>query len=108
MSIRERLENLGYNRDLEVSEDEWRALRDEEHSDRRTMAFIGRIDEATFRDDRKRKSIELKDYRNRSFDSEFVAELEHFNPDKRPLSHILVDMPLWLWRNRIKNRGPKK
>lgn len=106
--LREKLEETGYNRDIEISRDLWEIALRNEHQSSRSLASVEHRAEPTYRDDRKRKSVELKDYRERNYEADFVAELEHFNPDKRPLSHLLIDMPLWLWRNRVKNRGPKK
>ena len=105
---REKLQKIGNNRDKEITKEEWEKLREEEHRDSRSLAAFEHLSEPTYRDDKETESIELKDYRNRDFEADFVAELEHFNPDKRPLSHILVDFPLWLWRNRIKNWGPRQ
>ncbi|MFB6100759.1 MAG: hypothetical protein ABEK16_05815 [Candidatus Nanohalobium sp.] len=107
--LREELLELGYNRDLEIEKRKWMNAKDsEEHEDSRSLAALEHRDEPTYRDTRERRSLELKDYRNRKYDADFVAELEHYNPDKRPLSHLIVDFPLWLWKNRIKNRGPKQ
>lgn len=107
--LQEKLLQVGYNRDLEISRDEWMRAKDKgQHSDSKTLATLEHRDEPTYRDDNEKKSVELKDYRNRKYNTDFVAELEHYNPDKRPLSHVLIDVPLWLWKNRIKNRGPKK
>lgn len=52
--------------------------------------------------------MELKDYRERKdFSSNFVAELEHFNPEYHPLLHALIDVPTWILKNRIFNKAPK-
>jgi len=103
-----KLEEVGFNRDIEIPKQEWMKIKEkEEHKDSRSLAFLEHRDEPTYRDNRKTKSIELKDYRNRKYKADFVAELEHYNPDKAPLRHILIDFPTWLWKNRIKNKGPK-
>jgi hypothetical protein len=107
--LRQKLTEIGYNRDTEIEEVEWQEEKEEkEHSDRRSLAAIEHKDEPTYRDDNKTKSVELKDYRNRKYEADFVAELEHYNPDKAPIRHILIDFPNWLWKNRIRNRGPKQ
>ena len=109
MSLREKLQGIGYNRDVEISEEKWREVREEKaHIDRKSLAFLEHRNEPTYRDDRSRKSIELKDYRNKGYEADFVAELEHYNPDSKPLGHVIIDFPLWIWKNRIKNRGPKE
>lgn len=109
MNLRKKLLEIGYNRDVEISEEKWREVREEkEHVDRRSLAFLEHRNEPTYTDDRSQESIELKDYRDRGHEANFVAELEHYNPDRKPLGHVIIDFPLWLWKNRIKNRGPKK
>jgi len=107
-TLLKKLEKAGFNRDLEISEKEWKKYREkEEHEDSRSLAALEHRDEPTYRDNKKKKSIELKDYRNRKYQANFVAELEHYNPDKAPIRHILIDFPNWLWKNRIKKQGPK-
>jgi hypothetical protein len=107
LSIKQKLKQIGYNRDLEISKDAWKSLRNEEHRDQRSLAALEGRDEPTYRDGSATESVELKDYRNRDFEADFVAELEHYNPDKKPLLHLLVDFPNWLWKNRVKNHSPK-
>ena len=107
--LRQKLMEIGYNRDTDIEEVEWQEEKGEkEHSDRRSLAAIENKDATTYRDDNKTKSVELKDYKNRKYEADFVAELEHYNPDKAPIRHILIDFPNWLWKNRIRNRGPKQ
>lgn len=106
--LMEKLLQIGYNRDLEIAREKWMKVKEkEEHRDSRTLAVLEHRDEPTYRDNRSKTSIELKDYRNRKYDADFVAELEHYNPDKKPIRHMIVDFPTWLWKNRIKNQGPK-
>jgi hypothetical protein len=109
MSLREKLLGIGYNRDVEISEGKMGKVREEkEDVDRKSLAFLEHRNEPTYRDDRSSKSIELKYYRKRGYRADFVAELEHYNPDSKPLGHVIIDFPLWIWKNRIKNRGPKE
>jgi hypothetical protein len=102
------LEKAGFNRDIEIDQETWEKAKEQCQSSRKSLATTLRIEQPVYRDGKIRKSIELKDYRKREFEADFVAELEHFNPEKRPISHIIVDFPHWLWKNRIKNRGPRK
>jgi len=109
MNLRDRLLELGYNRDLEISREEWMKVnQEEEHKGSRSLAVIEHRDEPTYRDNRKTESVELKDYINQKYEADFIAELEHYNPDKAPLRHVLIEFPTRLWKNRIKNRGPKQ
>ncbi|MFB6213822.1 MAG: hypothetical protein ABEJ07_04655 [Candidatus Nanohaloarchaea archaeon] len=102
----EKLKSAGYNRDVVISSEEWQEMLPEEHSSDLALAALEQRDEDTYRDDRKRTSVELKDYRHRDMRGEFVAELERFNPEHHPVLHLLIDFPSWLWKNRIRNRGP--
>ncbi|MFB6217458.1 MAG: hypothetical protein ABEJ72_10935 [Candidatus Aenigmatarchaeota archaeon] len=104
--LREKLGKKGLNRDVEIDKKVWDRLMESEHRSSESLAALEHRSEPTFRDNRVKRSIELKDYRWRKMQGDFVAELEHYNPEFRPLMHILVDFPLWLWRNRIKNWGP--
>jgi hypothetical protein len=107
-NLLEKLEKAGYNRDLEISEKMWRKEKEEkEHRDSRSLAALEHRNEPTYRDSKAKKSIELKDYRNRKYNADFIAELEHYNPDHHPAKHALIDFPNWLWKNRIKKQGPK-
>jgi len=97
----------GFNRDLEITKKEWKEEKKKTNTTKRSLGAVLNLDEKTYRDDKKEKSIELKDYRHKKYEADFVAELEHYNPEKAPIRHILIDFPTWLWKNRIKNKGPK-
>lgn len=104
--LQKELKQHGFNRDIEIDEDAWREVLEDEFRSSRSLAAVEHRNEPTYRDNMEKESIELKDYRNRSMEGSFVAELEHYNPEFRPLMHIIVDVPIWLWKNRIKNWGP--
>lgn len=106
MRLEAKLKDFGFNRDVEISDEEWKNCMESEHSTSLALAPIERKNEPTYRDNRARESIELKDYRQLDRPECFVAELEHFNPERHPVLHLLVDFPSWLWKNRIKNWGP--
>lgn len=109
--LEQKLGMLGYNRDVEVEKDTWLNAKawSEVSGSMLGLSTILRTNEPIFRDEKEMKSIELKDYRNRSdFENSFVAKLEHFNPEVHPILHVLVDVPTWVVRNRIMNRGPKE
>ena len=96
------LSEIGYNHDEEVDEEDFQeALQSMHETDLDLAALIGK-DEPSFRDDRPRKSLHLKDLSRLERDEDYIAELEHFNPEFHPILHVLVDFPLWLLRNRVR------
>lgn len=104
----ELLRNRGFNRDVEVEKETWEAVSQDCRSSGLAFSTFLRREEPTYRDDRSRVSIELKDYRDLEGPESFVAELERFNPEHHPLLHLLVDFPNWIWKNRIKTSGPER
>lgn len=107
----QKLNNTGYNRDIEVSEDIWLCAKEELEASKSILGLptILRISQPIFRDRKRMRSVELKDYRKRdNFDADFVAELEHFNPEKHPVLHAIIDVPIWTVKNRFLNPGPRE
>lgn len=103
------LTSIGFNRDIEVEKEKWMRAKEELELAESILALptFEPVEEPTFRDDKSFKSVELKDYSHRSdFKADYVAELEHFNPEHHLILHGLVDVPLWWLRNRLLNRGP--
>lgn len=109
--LKQKLNDSGYNRDIEINEEMWRGAKDDLEASQSILGLpsILKINQTIFRDKKRTKSIELKDYRNRKdYENEFVAELEHFNPERHPFLHSIIDVPLWALKNRVLNNGPKK
>ncbi|MFB6208949.1 MAG: hypothetical protein ABEJ56_02300 [Candidatus Nanohaloarchaea archaeon] len=104
----ERLEDIGFNRDVVIDHDEWLEERERMHETRLSLAGIEGKDEKTFRDDRFEVSLELKDCSHLDMEGDYIAELEKFNPEHHPVLHILTDFPVWFLKNRIFNRQPEK
>jgi len=106
----DKLDDVGYNRDIEISKKIWMEAKDELKTSKSILGLpsLFRVEEPIFRDTEPTKSVELKDYSSRTdFEPDYVAELEHFNPQHHKILHMLVDVPIWTLKNRLLNRGPK-
>lgn len=56
-----KLEQAGYNRDLEILEQKWKKLKEkEEHSDSRTLAALEHLEEPTYRDNKEKTASNSK------------------------------------------------
>lgn len=100
MQIQE-LDLPGYNIDTEISRQEFMERIEEMHETDLSLADFQRKNEPSYRDDRARKSLHLKDLSDLDREEKYIAELERFNPEHHPVLHLLVDFPIWLFRNRL-------
>lgn len=103
----DRLETLhGRCYDFELGEEEFERLEPELHNAWRTIVTNRHPDADSYRDDRGRRSLHVTDYRGierqDAISDIVVAHIENFNPEKHPVLHALVDLPLWFYRNRVK------
>lgn len=106
-----KLNNAGHNRDIEVSEELWLCAKEDLKASESSLGIpsLLQINEPIFRDRKRTSSVELKDYHKRdNFDSDFVAELEHFNPEHHPILHSIIDVPIWTLKNRLLNKSPQR
>lgn len=99
------LDKTGFNVDCEIPEELYEQNQDTLTETSRSIVNQAYPDAKTMRDDRSRKSLHLTDYRsiereNKVSDT-IVGHVEHFNPEKHFILHLLVDLPLWFFRNRI-------
>lgn len=101
-SLIEKLAATGYNRDTVIEEGDFSQALEEMHQTDLSLAFLEHKKEPSYRDKRARKSLHLKDLTQLDMDEDYVAELERFNPEHHPVLHLLVDFPLWFWRNRVR------
>ncbi len=99
------LENAGFNVDYEIPEELFVENKVNLRETNRSLVNNLYPNATTMRDDRKRKSLHITDYRNVGRDNKIsdviVGHLEHFNPEKHPILHALIDTPLWFVKNRI-------
>lgn len=96
------LEQVGFNRDIRIPEEIWSSVIEEMHPTDLSLASVIGKDEPSFRDGESNLSLHLKDCTGVDAEEKYIAELERYNPEKHPVRHLLVDFPLWLWRNRIR------
>ncbi|WP_414837377.1 hypothetical protein ACK3SF_03855 [Candidatus Nanosalina sp. VS9-1] len=101
----------GYSYDTAVPEELFERCRDSLEETERTRVTKYFPEASSYRDERRRKSVHLTDYRglerDRMESDLVVAHLEHFNPEYHPVLHTLIDFPLWYIRNRIIERNRK-
>lgn len=109
VELLEYLKEKGYNLDVRVPPELFEDAREDFEETGRTVVTEMYPEASSYRDDRKRSSIHLTDYRgvereNMKSDV-IVAHLEHFNPEHHPLLHTMVDSVLWFVRNRVLRRN---
>ncbi len=103
------LDQSGFSYDTEIPEE---LFEEEKHSlhltDRTTVTDIY-PDAESYRDDEKRKSVHITDFRGVDRDEMksdvIVAHLERFNPEHHPILHSLIDLPMWYYKNRIREKN---
>lgn len=99
----------GYSYDTVIPESLFEECEEElEETDRTTVTRY--FPEATsYRDNNSRKSVHLTDYRGLERDDLesdiIVAHLERFNPEHHPVLHTLIDLPVWYFKNRIREKN---
>lgn len=95
--------------DFELTLDQFKCLEPKLEETSRTRVTDRYPEAISYRDDRSRRSLHVTDYRGMeredAVSNVIVAHIENFNPEKHPLMHVLIDFPLWYWRNRIKTRN---
>lgn len=102
-------EKSGFNYDTEVPEDIFEKNKSKLHTTNRTVVTEMYPEAESYRDKNRRRSIHLTDFREvkreKMASDVIVAHLEHFNPEHHPVLHFLVDLPLWYYRNRIREEN---
>jgi len=99
------LDNAGFNVDHEVPEELFVENQSQLYETNRSIVNQLNPEAKTMRDDKSRRSLHLTDYRNVERDKKvsniIVGHVEHFNPEKHPILHAIIDTPLWFIKNRI-------
>jgi hypothetical protein len=94
----EELRQAGYNTEIELSQESFRIYREYFHPTKLSLASFLFLSQGSFRDNRSRDSVHLKDVREMGREENFIAELERYNPERFPVRHALIDFPGWIWR----------
>lgn len=90
------LEEVGYNRDVEISEEVFRECNQLKISNR---TYVDKLypGAKVYRDDKPTTSLHLTDFRES--DKEGIgAHIEYFNPEYHPFLHM-IDVILWHLKN---------
>ena len=99
----------GFNYDTEVPEEIFEKEKSKLHITDRTVVTDMYPEAESYRDENRWGSVHLTDFRNVERDelasNVIVAHLEHFNPEHHPILHTIVDLPLWHYRNRIREEN---
>jgi hypothetical protein len=97
----QKMDAVGYNidYDVEYSDDIFESFS-------RTNLGLGDLigkDVKSYRDSKGMNSLHVKDYRDSSSAVDIFVELERFNPRYHPLLHILIDVPIWFLKNKVRH-----
>lgn len=102
-------EQYGRCYDFELSEEDFERLKASLQEARRTIVTDKYPGADSYRDSNRMRSLHVTDYRGVERDDAvsdvIVAHIENFNPEEHPVLHALVDIPLWFYRNRVKEKN---
>ncbi len=103
------LNRSGFSYDTEVPEELFEKEKNGLHLTDRTTVTDIYPDAESYRDGKKRKSVHITDFRGVDRDEMksdvIVAHLERFNPEHHPILHSFIDLPIWYYKNRIREKN---
>ncbi len=103
------LDRSGFSYDTEIPEKIFEEAESYLHLTDRTTVTNIYPEAESYRDSNSRRSVHLTDFRGverEEMKSDvIVAHLERFNPEHHPVLHSLIDLPVWYYKNRIREKN---
>ena len=98
---------VGYNRDVELSEELFQSHKDVLERSSRTYVDKLYLGAKVYRDTYRVKSLHITDFRDSEKADGIGAHLEYFNPEHHLFLHI-IDVVLWHLKDKIGSHEPPR